>query len=262
MDAVPFWLLFLILLIVVLGAVEIGHRWGEYAHRRSEDEKESPVGVISGTILALLAFMMAFTFGIVSDRYDARKALVRDQSNAIGTAYLRADFLAEPGQQTSKELYLEIVNASILAAEANSVAIAQEMVQRGNEINAQLWDIAVVNGRLDMNSDIGALYVEALNESIDIMANRVTLGIHARVPGPIWIMLGLLLILAMVGIGYQTGIAASRRSWAAVMLAVSFTIVISLILILDRPENGILTVPQQPLESLRASIEADLLESD
>jgi hypothetical protein len=71
-------------------------------------------------------------------------------------------------------------------------------------------------------------------------------------------MLGLLLVLAMIGIGYQTGIAASKRSWSALMLAVSFTIVIGLIIMLDRPDNRILTVPQQPFESLQQSITADL----
>ena len=70
----------------VVIAIEAGYRLGHAAHRRSEDEKESPVSAIPAAILGLLAFMLAFTFGIVSDRYDARKALVREEANAIRTA--------------------------------------------------------------------------------------------------------------------------------------------------------------------------------
>ncbi len=132
------------------------------------------------------------------------------------------------------------------------------MLARSNEINYEIWAIGVSNGEADMNSDIGALFIESMNESIDVLANRVSISIYARVPPPIWFMLALLMAIAMAGIGYQTGIGESKRSWAAVMLAVSFTIVIALILMLDRPDNGILEVPQQPFESLRAEIVADL----
>ncbi len=113
MDSLPIWLLVLIWLVLVLGAVEIGYRLGDTVHKRGEHEKESPVGVISGTILALLAFILAFTFGMVSDRFDARKALVRDHANAISTTYLRADFLQEPDQRTVKELFLEQVDLQL-----------------------------------------------------------------------------------------------------------------------------------------------------
>ena len=48
-----------------------------------------------GAVLGLAAFMLAFAFGAVSSRFDARKELVRDDANAIRTAWARADFLPE-----------------------------------------------------------------------------------------------------------------------------------------------------------------------
>jgi hypothetical protein len=59
--------------------------------------------------LALLAFILAFTFGIVSDRYDSRRALVREQATAIRTAYSRSDFLPEPGRDVSKGLFNDYI---------------------------------------------------------------------------------------------------------------------------------------------------------
>lgn len=258
LDSLPIWLLVLIWTAIVLISVEVGYRLGDAVHRRSQDEKESPVGVISGTILALLAFILAFTFGMVSDRFDARKALVRDHANAIGTTYLRADFLEEPDQKAVKELFLELVDLQLEAAALHNIEETAPLIVRSNEINNEIWAYAVANGERDMNSDIGALFVESLNESIDVLANRISISVYARVPTAIWIMLGLLVIFAMGGIGYQTGIAESKRSWAALMLAFAFMIVITLILLLDRPDNGVLEVPQQPFESLRAQIVEDL----
>ncbi|HJW46344.1 MAG TPA: hypothetical protein VJ484_07615, partial [Lysobacter sp.] len=72
-DAIPIPAVFVGTIIVVMLALEVGYRLGSAVHRRSADEKESPVSVIAGAILALATFMLAFTFGIVADRYDSKK---------------------------------------------------------------------------------------------------------------------------------------------------------------------------------------------
>jgi hypothetical protein len=55
----------------------------------------------------------------------------------------------------------------------------------------------------------------------------------------------------MTGVGYQTGIAGSKRTWATLILAFSFALVIVLIADLDRPQSGLVQVTQQPLEDLQ-----------
>ena len=96
--------LFIGTIILVIIAIEEGYRLGLAAHRRSEDEKESPVYAIAGAILGLSAFMLAFTLGIVSDRYDAKKELVRDDAVAIRTAWQRSDFLPGTDRAEAKVL--------------------------------------------------------------------------------------------------------------------------------------------------------------
>lgn len=258
MDAIPAWLLFAATFAVVALAVEVGYRLGHTAHRRSEDEKESPVSAITGAILALLAFVMAFTFAIVSDRYDARKALVRDEANAIRTAYLRSDFLPEPDRSEAKGLFREYVGLRLAAVQSGDVGQVGEVVVQSGQIQHQLWNMAVENARKDMNSDVAALYIESLNELIEVQALRVAVGLQARIPTAIWLVLYALVILGMIGVGYQTAIAGSRRSWAALILALSFSLVIVLIALLDRPQSRYLAVSQQPLADLQASMAADV----
>ena len=106
-ESIPIWALFIGLAVSVVAAIELGYRMGHRAHQRSADEKESPVSAIAGSILGLLAFMLAFTFGLVSNRYDAKKALMREESNAIGTAWLRADLLPSGDRAEAKELLRE-----------------------------------------------------------------------------------------------------------------------------------------------------------
>ena len=109
MDDIPLWLLFVLTTLLIVAAIEGGYKIGKRARLKSENEKEAPVGAIVGTVLALLAFMLAFTFGIVSDRYDARKALVRDQAAAISTSYSRSDFLPDPLRSEAKSLYNDYI---------------------------------------------------------------------------------------------------------------------------------------------------------
>ena len=259
MDAIPIWALFAGTIIVVVIAIEAGYRLGHATHWRSGDEKESSVSARIAAILGLLAFMLVFTFGMVTDRYDARKALVRDEANAIGTAYLRCDFLPEPDRGKAAGLFREYVDLRLTVAQSRNLDQVQKALIESDRIHRQLWDMAVVNARKDMNSDVAALYIESLNQVIDIHALRVTVGMQTRIPGGIWLVLFALVILGMVGVGYQTAITGSTsRSWTTAILAISFSLVIVLIVSLDRPQSGFITVSQQPLVNVRASMTADL----
>jgi hypothetical protein len=114
--------------------------------------------------------------------------------------------------------------------------------------------MAVIHVRADLDSPSGALYLAALNEVFDIHALRMAVGLHARFPGGIWMVLYILVILGMIGIGYQAAIADSRKTYIMPILACAFSIVITLIASLDRPYNALIPVSQQPLETLRDSL--------
>jgi hypothetical protein len=257
-DALPIWALFAVTIVVVMLAIEAGYRLGQSVHRRSEDEKESPVSAMAGAILGLAAFMLAFTFGIVSERHDARKALVREDATAIRTAWQRSDFLPEADRAEADALLFQYLDVRVEFAEQQNLdpELVKTFLSEVQRLQDRLWNMAVANARLDMNSDVAALYIDSLNELIGIHWSRVALGIQARVPSEIWIALYFITALGMMSVGYQTGIAGSRRSMARAILALSFAVVFALIASLDRPDSGVLKVTQQPLIDLRNSMAA------
>ena len=253
MDTIPVWGVFAGTILMVLVAIEVGFHLGHAAHRKSEDEKESPVGAIAGSILGLLAFILAFTFGLVSDRYDARKGLVREEANAIRTTFFRADFLPEADRAAAKEMLRRYVDERIAAVHSGDMERLKVAIAEAVQIQRRLWDTAVANARLDMNSDVAALYIESINDLMGIHAQRVAVGL-ARIPSGIWQALGILVVLGMMAVGYQTGIAGSRRSWSMPILAFSFSLVIALISSLDRPTSDLIEVSQQPLQDVQAAM--------
>jgi hypothetical protein len=257
MQSISIWLIALATISIVLLSIEVGYRLGKNIQRRTNLEKESPVAVISGAILGLLAFMLAFTFGILYNRFDARKELVRSEANAIGTAWLRADFMSEPDRGKSVQLLKEYTSLRLEAARAADIATVQKVLVTSEKIQRKLWDLAVVNSRKDMNSDVAALYIESLNEVINLHGLRMARAYQAKTPIGLWISLYTLLLFSMFSIGFQTAIAGSSRTLATVILAISFTVVFVLIASLDQLKNGFFKVSQQPLVNVQLFMAGD-----
>src|ERR1700756_2214020 len=109
MDGLPLEALFVLSAAAALGCGEIGYR---LSLRRSKDataDGDVPVGTMVAAILALLAFMLAFTFSVATTRFEERRTLVVKEANAVGTAYLRTDILEEPSKTNLKTLLRKYV---------------------------------------------------------------------------------------------------------------------------------------------------------
>ena len=98
MKSFPLIGIFIGTFVLVLLAAEIGYRLGTIRQKGGTQEKEGTVGTMVGTTLGLLAFMLAFTFGLAADYYQNKRVVLLDESNAIGTTWLRARF--SPGIRT------------------------------------------------------------------------------------------------------------------------------------------------------------------
>jgi hypothetical protein len=118
LDPIPVVVVFIGFVVVAFATYEIGFRAGRWWHRRSPLEEEGPTGMIVGSILGLLAFLLAVTMGMASDRFDARRGIVRDEANAINTTFLRAGYLVEPYGQNIQNLLREYVPLRIESSDA------------------------------------------------------------------------------------------------------------------------------------------------
>ena len=251
LDPFPLWTILPLTILFGLAAFEFGYRVAHYRQQLHQEEKESPVGGMVAGTLGLLAFMLAFTFGLAGSRFEDRRQVVLSEANAIGTTYLRAAMLPEPMRTEVKNLLREYVDLR-LAAVQQPGNLAQAL-SKSEELHERLWTQAVAATEKD-RSAVTALFVSSLNEVIDLHATRVMAGLQSRVPAVIWIVLYVLAILAMEMIGDHAGLANSRRSIAAVALIIGFSLVLFLIADLDRPGQGMLRVSQQSMIDLRKSM--------
>lgn len=252
-DSLPIIGVFLAFAIVALLTSESGFRLGRWWQQRTPDEKEGPTSMIVGSLLALMAFLLAITMGMASDRFDTRRGLVLAEANSVGTTYLRAGYLPEPASSEIRDLLREYVPLRIVTSDLADVRVR---MARSVEIHATLWSIAEGLARATPESDVLALFIDSLNETIDLHETRVIAGLYARVPETILLLLLLGSMLTLGMVGYNAGLIGRRSSLTAVVLIAVLGAVITLVVDLDRPRDGFLTVNQQPLIDLQAQIES------
>jgi len=231
---------------IVLLSSEAGWRLGDYKRRRPQHEREAPVGAVVGAMLGLLAFLLAFTFGMAASRYDTRKQLVLQEANAIGTAYLRAEILPEPERSESRNLLREY--AALRMKGVTSLMTPEVMAQSG-ALHDRLWAQAVAVAEKDVDPQLRALFVQSINEVIDLDETRLTAG-RNRIPDIIWLSLYSVTILTMAALGYEFGLKAERSWPVTLLLTLALMAVLGLIADLDRPQAGFLRASQQALIDL------------
>lgn len=243
LDAIPLWVFFIAVLALVLLSVECGSRLGKFRRSRTDKEKEGPVGGMVAATLGLFAFMLAFTFGLAAQRFDTRRQVLLDEANAIGTTWLRSAMLPDRRDEI-RTLLRDYVDTRLNAVKSGNVT---EGIRRSEQLQDQLWTHAVALGEKHPTSIVVGLYIQSLNEMIDLHAERVTAGVRNRIPATIWLALFAVSVVSIGAMGYHSGLSRSSRSLAELAVAFTFTVVIGLIADLDRPQEGTLKISQQAL---------------
>lgn len=250
LDPIPVALVFVGFLIAALVTSEIGFRIGRWWQLRSPGQQEGPTEMLVGSILTMLAFLLAVTMGMASERFDTRRGLVRDEANTIHTTFLRAGYLAEPYGKDTQNLLREYVPLRIPSRNYTQLAANNA---RSKKIHGELWTQTKDLIRQTPDTETRALFIESINELIELHTTRVTAGV-ARVPETVILalMMGSLLTLGVMG--YSAGLTTRRGMLSAVVLIVALGTILTLVIDLDRPRDGFLQVSQQPLIDLHEEL--------
>src|SRR5262245_17045080 len=79
----------------MIGFLLLGRQVAARRAARPDEGSAEGTGTVEASLFALLGLLVAFSFSGAEDRLDARRAMIVDEANAIGTAYLRMDLLPE-----------------------------------------------------------------------------------------------------------------------------------------------------------------------
>jgi hypothetical protein len=248
------WLIVLGLLFLLLLASEGGFWLGRRIQSSVEETTKSQITNIQGAMLALFGLLLAFTFSMAISRYDLRKRLVVEESTWIGTTYLRAQLLPEPYRADISRLLRHYVDVRLeffaVGADPERVAQATDETER---IHGDLWSEAIAVGNMDPRAITSGLFLESLNETIDLPTKRLA-ALANRIPEVVMFLLfvGAILVVGIVGYGF--GLGARRNIFLMVTFSVLITLVVLVIVDLDRPRRGLIAVSQQSMLDLQDTL--------
>lgn len=239
---VPLPIIFCIGLALIWAVSELGWRLG---HRR---EGQSPnIGTLESATLGLLALLVGFTFAMALARFEARRDAVVKEANAIGTTALRARFLPEPHRSESLNLLREYVQVRIEAFQSgHSFAEVRATVDRSIAVQEALWRQASVIAKTDKALIPTGLFIQSLNQMIDAQGERLG-ALRNQIPSIVLMTLYVLAAAASGFVGYATAIDPRLTRLPVFVMGFLISLVLYLIMDIDRPNSGFITNNQQAM---------------
>jgi hypothetical protein len=246
---------FLIFVLLILLSIGAGYGLGHFIRRRQNNEAKVSLGSLIGALLALLGFVLAITFSMVSSRYSARKQLVLAEVNAIGTTLLRTDFLPDPYRAESRKLLIDYVDNRVQGSQAETAEAFQQTIESSESLHDQLWGLAIQASDQVPDPEAYALYIESLNEVIDLHAARYYQGAIFRLPKGVWFILYFTVTMVMIAVGYEFGIQDSGNFLGSLFLALVFSALLLVISEINRARiNVLFSINQQPILDLQEKL--------
>jgi len=249
LDGLPIWFAFLLTVGYCLLIFEIGFRAGRRLRRRNpEAEVGGATGGVTGGLLGLLAFILAITIGIAGNMHQTRMELVATEANAIGTAFLRTDFLEEPDRTSLRDLLRKYVDVRLSVYDGG--VTVQEVSVQSEELHNQMWAISRANANEHPEWETRALLVDSINDVIDAHGLRVFWA-QARLASLLWVVFYLAAGLSFFTLGVLNSAVGRRNVITVILFALVVAAVLAVIMDLDRAQQGMLNVVQGPLRELQ-----------
>lgn len=209
MDFLVWSLVYASMLFIGMMALgEVGRRIALWRAARDPKGAWHGIGVVDAAVFALLGLVIAFTFSGAVARFDARRDLIVQEVNAIGTAYLRIDVLPGQSQAALRESFRRYLDSRIRTYRVlPDIAAAQAEFENSKGLQAEIWSQTLAAARDSQSASM--LLLPALNQMFDITTTRaLTTLMHP--PSIVFGMLSGLALIAAALAGYSMAKPASR----------------------------------------------------
>jgi len=243
-------------LLVMLAAAAAGQliRRLQAKRSRADDRESEPSvaqeGYLLSSSLGLLGLLLAFSFGMVINRYETRRELVTTEANAIGTAYLRAQLLDEPHRSRLSNLLVAYTENRIRLATADD---QNAYLSTNDRLLTEIWAAVSAARESALAHGLTTSLLATYNEVIDLDTER-KIAWELRIPTEVLFLLLVFLAVTATVVGHQVDGPRGKR--AALVLFILLALSITIISDINRPMSGNARESQRAMHMLLASLKA------
>lgn len=227
----------------MLACFEVGRRIGRVRLARDEPGLSVGSGPIEAAIFGLLGLLLAFTFSGAASRFETRRSLITEETNAIGTAYHRLDVLPGDLQPKLRQMFRRYVEvrATVYRDQADTAVIASREAE-GAALQDEIWAAATqALHRPETPVQAEVFLLSALNEMFDMATTRAGATMNHPPTVIYYLLAGLSLVSALL-VGYVM-CGTQLRSWFdMLLLSVTLSVTFYVILDLEYPRAGAIRV--------------------
>jgi hypothetical protein len=234
-------------MILILGGImllllEMGRRIGKHRMKLDPDRFHEGFGTMEAAVFGLMGLMIAFTFSGAISRLDQRRMDIIEESNAIGTAYLRIDLLSVDVQPEVRQYFRDYLEARIEVYQKvpDTEAVASAL-KKAALLQQKIWKIAVEDCSKSENNAASMLFLPALNSMFDISASRVAIA-YIHQPKSIFLILIILALACSLFAGFGMAVGKSRSWLHFIGFTAAFVISIYVIIDMEYPRLGIINI--------------------
>ncbi len=228
--------------LVFIGTVsclDIGFRLGSRSRDGASTEGTS---AIEAAVFALLGLLLGFSFAGGITRLDARRHLIVEEVNNIGTAYLRLALLAPADRAELQPMFREYVGARLRAYERlPQMDAANVELADAARLQQLIWCRAVAATSAAPTRTPALLLLPAINSMIDVTTAR-SVALHTHLPALIFALLVLVAFLSALLAGHAMAKRMARSWLHIVVYALVTAITIYTVVDLDYPRAGFIRV--------------------
>jgi hypothetical protein len=225
----------------MLGLQELGRRVGARRLARDPDSRLGG-GAVDGAVLGLLGLLVAFAFSGAATRFDARRSLVTEEANAIGTAWLRIDVLPAGAQPRMRDLFRRYLDSRLEAYRlVPDLAAVRKELDRSAVLQQEIWTGAVAGSQSAGTTAAAMLLLPALNQMIDITTTR-TMAAEMHPPPVLFAMLAIVAFVCAFLAGYGSANVRPRTLLHSIAFAAVVSVTVYVIIDLEYPRLGLIRV--------------------
>ena len=246
-------LLALAMVAVLVMIVEISYRAGT-RWKDAPDSLRSQVSGIGAAMLGILGVLLGFTLSMAIARWDVRRDVIVEESNAIGTLWLRAGLLEDPLRDELRSALQEYTDTRIaLGGSRGDLDVLRAAQSEGAALHAKIWSVVERADQPGTSPAILSTLIAAANELIDLHELRVA-SIENFLPAFLILLLPCITAAAVASLAWSSGATSERGRTPIFLLTLLICAVILLIMDVNRPQRGAIGVGVATLERVQESI--------
>ena len=241
----PLFLFVVAFVLLWFAASMAASRFPNLKQRVTEDRAE--FSIVQGGTLTLLGLIIGFSFSMALNRYDQRKNLEEEEANAIGTEYLRADFLGATESASAKTLLLKSLDERVQFYTTRDPSDLVAIDERTARLQSELWSL-VRSAASERPTPLMAITVMGMNDVLNSQGYTLAAW-RNRIPIAAWCLMIVIALCAVASVGFGLRRARSRSHLLPVLPLV-VSVALFLIADIDSPRRGTIRVVPQNLLSL------------